>query len=509
MSSRQIITLRLMALVLVGVFALSTTVTASAQQIPKRKPVSIGAPASSPQSTSQQPAGQKNNAPTNAQLQAARQYGSNSVLVSPGTKTLAIEVPINSSVAIDFTEIPRHIRITSESIADIQQVTGTNRFVIQGNEIGSTNVLFLNEQGDVIRQADINVVINYASIKAALKKLMPSETINVSAHRGNIFLSGKVTSGAASQQAHLIASRYVDEPGAITNMLTITGSQQVIIQVRVAEMARTIKKGLSGNITAGFNNLSLGTSNSFVDSATFPTLVSGSISTTFNALSSTIGPSTFQALESDGLIKTLAEPTLTALSGESASFLSGGEYPFPSAIASDGSITYEYQEFGIGLDLTPTVLSGGLINLKIATEISAIGAAVTVVGGTLNQITRKRTNTNVNLASGTTLMISGLLQDDINNVVQGTPFLKDIPVLGALFRSTEFLKEQTELVILVTAYLAAPSGSERKLLLPTDGFQPGSDIDIYLLGRLHRYYGRGEEPFWDDPFTGPFGYLMR
>jgi len=477
-----------------GLLLLAFNLPATAQQVPQRKPVTLS---TSPKGV-----------PTNTTNDSTAV--TQAITISQSAEPLMIEVPVNSTRMLRFETTPRHIRIGTESIADIKQIAGTQRFVLEGKAIGSTNILFLDKDGNVIREADIQVMVNSSGIKAAIKKMMPDDTIDVSAHRGNIFLNGVVKSVGDSEKAFLIASRYVENPTSITNMLKISGSQQVILQVKVAEMARTIKKGLSVNtsvsIPSPIGDLDFSTSNAFTS---FTALATGSSSSVLNGFGTSVGPFTFQALESQNLIKTLAEPTLTALSGETASFLSGGEYPFPQGYDSNGNLTFEYREFGIGLDFTPVVISDGKINLAISTQVSSIGENVTIGTNTVPRLLSKRTNTNIDLASGTTLMISGLLKDDINDTVQGFPFLKDIPVLGALFRSSEFQKEQTELVILVTAYLASPTDSERKLSTPTDGFEPASDIDIYLLGRMYRNYSKGEEPFWDDPISGPFGYIMR
>jgi len=224
-----------------------------------------------------------------------------------------------------------------------------------------------------------------------------------------------------------------------------------------------------------------------------------------------IGTPTFQALERQNLTKTLAEPTLTAISGETASFLSGGEFPFPSGLDDNGNPIFEFRNFGIGLNFTPTVLDESRISMQVSMEISAIDntLALTISGATIPGLSVKRTETTIDLPSGGTLMISGLLRDNLSDSISGFPYLKDVPVLGALFRSTQFQRQETELVVIVTAYIAKPADTVTSAALPTDGFEPASDIDIYLLGRLHRHYAKGERPLWADPLRGPFGYIMK
>ena len=265
--------------------------------------------------------------------------------------------------------------------------------------------------------------------------------------------------------------------------------------MRVSEMDRAIRKNLSVNtgidILTSSGDLAINTVSPSTTLAAFGT---GGITSTLPGL----GPTSFEALERQGLSKTLAEPTLTAISGESASFISGGEVPVPIGVDQNGNAVIEFREFGIKLEFTPVVPDKGRINLQVLAEISAIHSSntVTLSNLTVNGFTTKRAQSTVDLPSGGTLMLAGLLQDDITDTVNGFPFLKDIPVLGALFRSTEFQRDETELVITVTALLAKPADGSPGLAPPSDGFEPASDIDIYLLGRLHRKYGKGERPFW-------------
>ena len=223
----------------------------------------------------------------------------------------------------------------------------------------------------------------------------------------------------------------------------------------------------------------------------------------FTALSTMI-----DALEQQGLVKTLAEPNLTAVSGENANFLVGGEFPIPIP-QDDSQITIEFREFGVLLTFTPVVLSSGAISLKISTEVSQLSTQgqVTLSNFIIPALTVRRAETTVEMPSGGTMIIAGLLQNDIRNTIDGFPGLKDIPVLGALFRSVAFKKNETELVITVTPYLVLPV-SESAVTLPTDGFAPASDFDLYLLGRLHDVYRREEETTALGRVQGPIGYIM-
>ncbi len=214
------------------------------------------------------------------------------------------------------------------------------------------------------------------------------------------------------------------------------------------------------------------------------------------------------ALERDGLVKSLAEPNLTAVSGENAKILVGGEFPVPVA-QDDGQISIEFKEFGIALLFTPVVLDSGLISIRLETEVSTLSdqGALEFDAIIVQALTVRRAETTVELPSGGTLVIAGLLQSDILNMINGLPGLKDIPVLGALFRSVDFQRNETELVVTVTPYLIRPV-DDPQIRLPTDGFAPASDIDLYLLGRLHGVYaGPGKLPP-TGALRGPVGYIM-
>jgi len=421
-----------------------------------------------------------------------------------------IQLGENKAQVITLGVPVRKIVIGNEQIADVYLDKANPRQIfILSKSVGSTNVFFMDGRGGIIHQMEVRVALNNKTLQDALKQFLPNENITVSVYQNNVFLTGNVQTSTAAADAVRIARQFVAAGGNVTNMLKIVGSQQVILQVRVAEMKRTVRKNLAVD-----SKISIGGGLFDLDIDTTSPVTSGVTAFGQATLSHDIvqlSPPVLKALEQQGLVKSLAEPTLTALSGETASFLSGGETPFPTGVDQNGNAIIELREFGIRLNFSPVVLGKGRINLNVSTEISAIDTtnSVTVAGSTINGLTSKRTETTVDLPSGGTLMMSGLLEDDASNTINGFPFLKDVPILGTLFRSTDFQREETELVITVTAYLAKPASNDIALSLPTDGFEPASDIDIYLLGKLHRTYGKGERPFWKDPIKGPFGYIMK
>ncbi|MDH5188538.1 MAG: type II and III secretion system protein family protein, partial [Rhodospirillaceae bacterium] len=280
--------------------------------------------------------------------------------------------------------------------------------------------------------------------------------------------------------------------------------QQVIMQVRIAEIKRTALKqlgvnlGINGLGAPGSRGISFSTTSAAIPNAF---LNNGLINTGLGGF----GPITFEALEKQGLAKTLAEPTLTAQSGQSASFRAGGSIPVPEL--ANGVVAVRMIPYGIGLDFTPVVLDKGNINLVVTTTVSEIDGSVPKINE-VPALKEKTTSTTVDLPSGGTLFIAGLIQNDVSNTINGVPGLKDLPILGALFRSDTFISNETELVITMTAYLAKPVSNTARLALPTDGFAPASDIDFFLLGRLHKTYTNKELPPYATPLAGPYGYIM-
>ncbi|MGH6662931.1 MAG: type II and III secretion system protein family protein [Rhodospirillales bacterium] len=432
--------------------------------------------------------------------------------IMENVEPMLIELSLNKAKAVTLPRPVGKIVVGNEAVADIHfDPAQPTKVYVVSKAIGSTNVFFIDRNGDTIEQAEVRVLFDNDGIKAALQRLMPDENVEVSVFRDSLFLTGTVRSASAARNAVTIARRFVAADANVTNMLTVTGGQQVILQVRVAEMDRNVRKNLAveGRFSKRFTPLGGRGLDLRTDAVAFTdaSFVTGTLFTGTNVL----GDPTFEALERQSLAKTLAEPTLTAISGETASFLSGGEFPFPSGLDENGQTIFEFKEFGIRLNFTPVVLDKGRINLQILTEISEVGdVAISIAGGIqVRRLNQKRTETTVELPSGGSLMIAGLLKDDMSDTISGVPYLKDVPVLGALFRSTAFTQQETELVVTVTAYIARPTDNKAKTSLPTDGFEPASDIDLYLLGRLHRHYGNSEQTFWDKMIIEPFGYIMK
>lgn len=418
-------------------------------------------------------------------------------------------IPLNKVLQVDLPTRPADVVIGRRSVADVE-VSGrpqenNERVSIRAEGIGTTNILFLDGRGQLIQQLEIHVTVDPSGVQTAIGDLLPTEPISVTAHRDSIFLSGGVRSATAATQAVNIANRFVDEDVNVVNMIRILGSQQVVIQVRVAEMQRSVGKSLGFDTTlsrTAFGNRNLTLTSNGTDGIS--SLFSGSLELGVLGLAGM----SFRTLENQGLAKTLAEPTLTALSGQTATFLSGGETPVPTSIDTNGNIAVEYRDFGIQLGFTPTVQDEGRINLQLSVAISTQGTNVTINNTALPQFTTKSTQTSVDLPSGGSIMISGLLQNDSSVDQNGPPLLKDIPLLGTLFRKSTQSQTERELVVMVTAYLAKPIDDPNNATLPTDGMKPATDLDLFILGKIYGTYTGDKMPVLSEPLDGPFGYIM-
>lgn len=428
--------------------------------------------------------------------------------------TQLMRVPLNKMISVRVPADARVI-IGNPDIVNIvgPEEAGRTQVYLLGQAVGSTSVFFEDGNGNILFHGDIQVDVDVTGLQAAITELMPEDKIEITSQRNGVFLKGFVRSAGTSTQAVDIARRFVPDNLNIINNLEVLGSRQVIMQVRVSEMKRTAIKQLGFDYTYNAN-FGANSSVSLIANSSTP-LAAARTAAGVSAAFATgnivpaitgFGNIGYQVLEENGLAKTLAEPTLTAISGETATFLAGGTFPMTSAIDSNGTITYIQEPFGVRLSFTPTVMDKGQISLHVATEVSDRDTTIAVGGIPGKSV--NRTETVVDLPSGGSLIISGLIQNELVNGINGVPGLKDLPILGALFRSESFRNKETELVVTITAYLAEPVGSEARLSLPSDGFVNASDIDLYLLGRLHKQYAKTPLPPYATPLVGPYGYIM-
>ena len=459
-----------------------------------------------------------------------------------------IEVPLNKSVVLNLDRNIRRVAMGNDNIADIMVIGGSQLYVL-GKQLGTTNVLMWDNSGQLVKAMDISVLYDLNSLKEKLALLLPEERVEVYSSQGALILSGQISSLANMNSALQIANSFVstaeaeitsgaapDSSGTsagggaggggsvgdkVINLMTIGGSQQVMIKVTVAELSRNTAKKLgvqfhsinqSGSWTtgavnggAGFPSAGAGRLPSFGGPIVGPLVkqfVPASLGIADKGLfASYLGEDflfnmTLEAAKDSGMAKILAEPTLTALSGQSAKFLSGGEFPIPVPQGgNNNAVTIQFKEFGVGVNFVPIVLNSGAINLKLNVSVTEITDTTTVVlgGGDSSEsffvpsLSSRSTSTTVELGDGQTIGIAGLISENMRSAVTKFPGLGDIPILGQLFRSQQFEKGESELVIMVTPYLATPVNN-KLATLPTDSFVEPSDWSFYLLGKT---FGRG------------------
>ena len=431
---------------------------------------------------------------------------------TPAVSEDHFELPLNKTRPIELDRAVRDVIIGNPEVADVV-VRAPGQVYLIGRTVGETNVFLVDSRGNLVRKLEVVVHPDGAPVEAAIRDLLPRERITVKGVGNSVVLSGIASSDGAAAQAQQIARRFVPADENIINMMTIGSEQQVLIKVKVAEIQKSVLKELGASNILDPQNLGPLT----LDLATAATGLSASTFAGVLGISSSDTDTTFQLLETHGLLRTLAEPNLLAISGEPASMLAGGEYPV-LAVSDDGdtgTVSVEYKPFGVSLAFLPVVIAPGRIWLKVSTEVSALSAQNSVVvpfGDDSFQIlglATRRANSTIELPSGGGIMIAGLLQNDIESSVNGVPGLMDLPILGSLFRSTSFQRNETELVILVNVMLAKPVDPDM-LATPTDGFAPSHDLDRYFLGNLQSLYVKrppeGSQP--SEGPKGPIGYII-
>jgi len=432
--------------------------------------------------------------------------------VVKGTAAQALEVPMNRAVVLESETPFAELSIANPGIADISTLSDKSIYVL-GKTPGRTTLTLFNAEGELITNVEVQVTTDIAEFKERLNQILPGEKIEVRTANDGIVLSGTASSTQRLARALDLAERYA--PGRVSNLMSVGGTQQVMLKVRFAEMQRSVSKNLSASLGISGTNDVLETGGWLSGSnsvGSFPVTTSNTEAQALGVLGFTTGSLQIgillEALETKGVARTLAEPNLTALSGQEAKFLAGGEYPVP--VSDDGTITVEYKPFGVEMRFTPTVVDGDLINLQIQASVSSIDGSITTEsdGITLNAFKRRETSTTVEMRDGESFAIAGLLQDDFRDISGQVPWLGDIPVLGALFRSAEYERGQSELVIIVTPHLVSPTRGEA-LALPTDRVRLPTERELFLFGEVGKAAttGAAGEVARQD-FNGSYGYVM-
>ncbi|GLT08113.1 general secretion pathway protein [Sulfitobacter porphyrae] len=434
----------------------------------------------------------------------------------------ALNVPMNRAVVVE-SDIPfAELSIANPGIADISSLSDRTIYVL-GKSPGLTTLTLLDASGQLITNVDVRVAADVSEFKERLRQIMPGENIEVRTANDGIVLSGIVSSTQRLQRALDLAERYA--PERVSNLMSVGGIQQVMMKVRFAEMQRNVSKSLGTSLAlngaiggtginggTGTTNTSGGVTGSLGGNIPPSNQNAGAVLFGFNAGSTQVGI-LLEALEEKGVVRFLAEPNLVALSGQEAKFLAGGEYPVPVA-QTDNRISVEFKPFGVELVFIPRVVDKDLINLELKAAVSAIDPTNSLELGngiSIAAFTRRETSSTVEMRDGESFAIAGLLTDDFTDNSRQLPWIGDVPVLGALFRSADYQRSQTELVIIVTAHLVTPTRGEA-LALPTDRIKPPTEKDLFLYGRTAEgtrapSKGAAGEVAKQD-FGGSYGYVL-
>ena len=406
-------------------------------------------------------------------------------------KPTEVIVAAGKSQVVQFGDTYTNVMVADPKIADVLPLNSRSIYIV-GKAAGSTALSVYGAKNQLIAAVAVTVSADLDGFKNRLHEIMPRESdVSIRPANQSIVVSGTVSSPEALHKILTLAETYA--PGRVVNMLSVEGVQQVMLTVRFVEMSRSTAKDLHLNLASPPVNAQ-GTGFRIVTGDDIGSGGSGSTATAFGSILQRIATGSgdmtilFNALETRGLVKTLAEPNLVTMSGDTANFLAGGEFPIPIAsAAAEGTggiptVTVEFKQFGVGLAFTPTILQDGLINLVVNPEVSAIDPTISVNSGLVNVpgLKVRRAHTTVELRDGESFTIAGLLQDDYTNNIRQFPWIGEIPVLGALFRSTDFQRDETELVIVVTPHLVVPR--KTAAATPADHFVPPSDFELFLIG---------------------------
>ena len=441
--------------------------------------------------------------------------------VSAKTRFLALGV--GKSVVIDMPRDVKDVLVADPKIANAVVRSPQGAYII-GAAVGQTNVVFFDADGQQVASYDIAVKRDLNGVRAALKQTLPG--IAIEGIGDSVMLTGSVSSPVEAQQAGDIAARLVGGADKVVNSIVVRGRDQVMLKVNVSEVRRDIVKQLGIDLSASMN---YGTAVvNFNNTNPFTAFGRPLVGNNFgDATAITKGlptvSATMRAMESAGVVRTLAEPNLTAISGESATFIAGGEFPIPAGYSCDPTThvcttQISYKKFGISLNFTPVVLSEGRISLRVMTEVSELANdnAITVTQAisstasnsiTIPSIRTRRAETTLEIPSGGSMAMAGLIQQQTKQAINGLPGLDQLPVLGQLFRSQDFVNNETELMVLVTPYVVR-AVAQKELSRPDDGFAPASDAQSALLSRINRIYGVAGRVDQVGNYQGNFGFII-
>jgi|tagenome__1003787_1003787.scaffolds.fasta_scaffold20973842_4 pilus assembly protein CpaC len=427
-----------------------------------------------------------------------------------------LDLGIGKSIVIDLPRDVKDVLVADPKIANAV-VRSAQRAYIIGAAVGQTNIVFFDSAGQQIAAYDIAVTRDLNGLRAALKQLLPNADIRIEGIGDSVMLTGSAATQIEAQQANDVAARLAGGAEKVVNSIVVRGKDQVMLKVTVAEVARAIVKqmgiDLSASLNYGTTAVAFNNSNPFtVNNA--PLVGGNRLITSTPSVQATL-----RAMESAGVVRTLAEPNLTAVSGESATFISGGEFPIPTGVTcqttTSGAIgncvqTVSFKKFGISLNFTPVVLTEGRISLHVMTEVSEVSNENALQGGaggtTIPSIKTRRAETTLEIPSGGAMALAGLIQQQQKQAINGLPGLSTVPVLGSLFRSRDFINNQTELMVLVTPYIVR-AVAPKDLSRPDDGFAAAADPQADLLGSINRIYGVPGRSEPSQNYRGTYGFI--
>lgn len=504
--------------------------------------------------------------------------GMSASITQPGDQNVSrhVTLGVDKSMIVDLDAPAADVVISNPAIADAVVQTA-QRIIFRGIRFGQTNALIFDRAGRPLLDLNILVETDLAALTKTIARHVPDSRVSVESLNGNVILTGRVDNLSQSDQVSRLVQAFfpTDAQPQIVNMLQVNAADQVMLEVRIVEMQRSVIKQLGINLSGstsfgelasqslqqvlvggaplffdatpgglGFNTVGVGVAQQAMGPAPPSTNnFGGSVSNGFNVQGQSLGGASFNtgytnyvgnrqqssvgaainAMERIGIVKTLAEPNIVAMSGESSKFLAGGEFPVPVAQNQNGEITVQFKPYGVGLSFTPVVLSEGRISLKVSTEVSELtsqgafqgasrtftspdGETVVVQGVTLPALTVRRAESVLELPSGGSMMMAGLISTKDRQTIDQLPGLKKLPILGALFQSRDFLSEETELVIIVTPYLVGPA-SKAQLRTPADGYVNATDPKTIFFGKLNETYGRDGSPIRPEDYRAPVGFM--
>ena len=433
-------------------------------------------------------------------------------------------IALNKSAVVTLPEEAKEVVVGNNDIVDVQVRNKTTAYLF-ARKTGSTNIFFFNAKGQQIMALDLEVAIDTLALQNLIRRTLPGTHITVDVLGANVVLGGIAMNALEAKTAVDLAGEYIGLPtvtvsttsttttggGLIVNTIKILGEDQVMLQVKMVEIQRDVLKQWGVNfgaaLSAGSFAFNLSNVNPF---AAVPLSQAAGYGASITDGAGSSFTSIIRAMESDGMLHTLAEPNLTAVSGQAASFKAGGEFPYQTCQGTPSVCTIAFKNYGVGLDFTPTVLSAGRINLKIHTAVSELtqpqAGVVGMSGGSVPSLNERAADTVLEIPDGGSMMLAGLIRENTRQNINGTPGLRNLPVLGALFRSRDFISNQTELVVIVTPHIVR-SAAQKQFEVPDKNFNEANDSQTIIMGRLNRIYGsKTTQP--TGPYGGNVGYIV-